>query len=925
MHHGPELSSVLIAALALVLGAILRLVSRWTGFPYTIAVLVAGLLVGLGLEQTHAEHGPLALMAHGQHASPDLIIFVFLPALVFESAYSIDVHEFRKNLGPVFLYAVPSLIIATLATAAAMVGITGSTWQWDWKAALVFGALISATDPVAVVAILRELGVSKRLAVLIEGESLMNDGTAIVVFGVLIAMLTGEVTSFDTGSAVLGFVKTVTGGALVGVVLAFIISSWMGRLFNDPLSEITLTLVLAYSAMIIAEGMLHVSGVIAVVVCGLWMSSKGKTAVSPEVSHFLHRFWEMLGYIANTLIFFLVGLLVAPTLQEATLADFATIGVAYLAIMGIRSVLTFGSQPVADRIGDTVSMKDAAIIVWGGLRGAVSLALALIVSQKAEIPEELRKQILLVTAGVVLLTIVVNGTTIGKLLDRLGFSKKPLAEQLAMLNARSNALNEVKSAVDRLQHSKALRTVMWEDVERELDKRVVELRQDMSKTAGELREAPEIERVAGRFRRALAVERQSYWTAFAEGLLSGRAAELLSSEIDLQKDRLAAGKLSPPETRVPDNLLPAWRRWLGQSRLGFDEVALLYDLSRAESSAAEAVLATLANDEDDPETCNKLRKTYQGYLMAGKERIEDLRNNLPEMATAVETRLAQRIQLNLEREAIEHLAHNGALSHAQAELEQGIIEERMHELLRAPERVDIPETADLVAGTPLFQGLNEAQLKDLADLTEEMVVPAGEVLFEQGDKADAMYVIARGAVHVLVNIDGKQELVDVLGGGDIIGEIALMVGGERTATVRAATALTLGRIARDAFQHLMSTQPTLKESVWSAVLRRSFDNAVRQEERFSELDHEERLEWVQAGTERSLEPGETYQLQQGQSFVFVACGSLHSEGRALQSGCLVELAPGATVTAQEGNTLIAALPHPGQVAFAPRTHDMTAA
>ncbi|MCP4578823.1 MAG: hypothetical protein GY846_21300, partial [Deltaproteobacteria bacterium] len=167
------------------------------------------------------------------------------------------------------------------------------SWQWGWVTALVFGSLISATDPVAVVAILKELGVSKRLGTLIEGESLLNDGTAIVFFTVLFSVMKHGTGGLVASDVILKFLWVVTGGLATGFILSWIFSIWIGRTFNDPLIEISLTVVLGYLCMLIAEGMLQVSGVMALVVAGLYMGSVGRTRISPEVFHFLHHFWEL--------------------------------------------------------------------------------------------------------------------------------------------------------------------------------------------------------------------------------------------------------------------------------------------------------------------------------------------------------------------------------------------------------------------------------------------------------------------------------------------------------------------------------------------------------------------------------------------------------------------------------------------------------
>ncbi len=904
-----ELAVVLIVGLALLVGAAMRLFSSKLRFPYTIGMLVLGIAGGLALRRaTEAPAGSfVGLVTLGTQVTPDLIIFVFLPALVFESAFAIDVGSFRKNLGAVTLLAAPALVLSTFMVGAMMVYGTASTWAWGWPAALVFGALISATDPVAVVAIFSELGVSKRLGVLVEGESLLNDGTSIVVFSLVLELLTGRVASLSATDALVRFAVVVSGGVAVGLVLAFVLSWWIERMFNDPLSEITLTLVLAYASMIVAEGLLHVSGVMAVVTAGLWMSATGKRKISPEIQEFLHRFWQMLGYVANTLIFVLVGVVIGRELHSATLGDLALVGAVYAGVMVIRAVLTFAFRPLCDRLSEGMSHADSLVVVWGGLRGAVSLALALIVAQNPAVPAELRHQILLATAGVVLLTILVNGTTISRVLAALGFDRPPPSEQLANLTARSLVLEGVARQIDEVSKSRDLRTVDWTEVSRRLGARREAVEAELGRVRDELAQGPASERAAGHWRKILAVERQAYWESFAAGTLGSQAVRLLTAEIDRQLDRMGRGDLAPPLDRAP--AITGGVAWLfGRGAMGFEAVALRYDLWRAEAHAADVVLARLdAIKGCEAATLDDVRETYRRYLRVAKERLEDLRTNLPEMARAVETRLARRIELNLEREGFVRLMEHGVLDHQQAHAELHRVEHDMSDLRNFAERVQIPETADLVAKTPLFQALSREALAELAEITEEMVVPPGDYLFRQGEGGDSLFVIARGAVHVLVTAGAEEALVDVLGGGDVVGEMALLTGEPRTASVRAATSVTLGRIGRQAFTHLLEAAPQLEAAVWRAFVRRIFDNHVRGERRYRHLDHDARLEWIERARIVRQEADEKHEVTAGTTAVFVVTGRVRV-GEVLVNGPrLLDVEPGVVITAAE-RSRVALLP-----------------
>ncbi len=837
MHHDTEFIAVSVVMLALTIAAGVRALSKRTGFPFTVAMLLVGGFLGWGLGHwSPGAHGISEVLGRGAGISPHLIIFVFLPALVFESAFAIDTHAVRKNIGAILVLAAPALVIATLLTAFSMVGITGSSWRWSLSAALVFGALISATDPVAVVAILREVGAPKRLGVLIEGESLFNDGTAIVVFSVLLAVLQGSAADTGVTGSAIAFLRVAGGGIAVGLVFGLIATGWVSRTFDDPMVEISLTLILAYAAMIVAEGVLHVSGVLAVVTAGMFMSGPGRYRISPEVRGFLHEFWELLAYLANALIFFLVGAIISTQLGEMGWRTLAIILAAFGAIVAVRFFVVFVSLPVVNRLGPPVTPRQATLMAWGGLRGAVSLALALAVSQDPRIDRLLGDQMLQVTAGVVLLTIVCNGMTTGLLLKWLGFDRVPAAERLAALKTASDVLDDVRGRVERATREPELFGLRWEGVLGDLQARQRAANQEWAQARHGFDDAPEQQRALGLWRRALAAERQSYREAFHEGLLSATARDLLRHEVDLHQDALDRGDSAAPELRAPGakmhGLIAKLRRRAGIEfgSLEFERVSVFYDVWRATARAATDVRFTVGKlSEADPLVIERILDTYARYGRDAKERLEDLRVNLPEVASAIEARLAERVSLNIERSAYHAAISHGELDEGAAEEALGDVRRRMKQLHFQRPEVKIAETADLCRQTPLFSELPEEVVDELARMTVEQVLTRGEYLFRAGDHGDAMYVIARGIVHVLDDADElSAEPVAVLGGGDLLGEMALVTGEPRTATARAASTVTLGRISKADFDQLMNARPRVRKRVLSAVEARSSANRARQ-------------------------------------------------------------------------------------------------
>jgi len=871
MHHGPELVIVATVCAVLLLGLATKVVSRLAGLPYTVLVLLTGLLVGLALP-------PQDLVATGEQVSPDLILFVFLPVLVFESAFSMQLHRVRRNLGAVLWLAGPAMVASTFGVAAWMVFVTQGSWGWGWVPALVFGALISATDPVAVVALLRELGAPKRLAVLIEGESLFNDGTSIVVFSLLLGVLAGhgDIGPIDT---VARFVVVAGGGVLVGGGLAMATSQWLQRTFNQPVVEITLTLALAYLSMVVAES-LHVSGVMAVVVAGLWMSGPGRVHISPEVGHFLHRFWQVLASIANTLIFFLVGLVVAESIGHVGVDELLVVASAFVGIVVLRGGLVAASRPVMSWLSGPISAGEGVVMAWGGLRGAVSLALALMVAQEHSIPEQLREQILLVTAGVVLGTLCINGTTIGWLLGRLGFAEAPPGDRLAQAATRTAILDAVAADLATARATQDMRTVNWKRVEEELVARRGEVERVQRQAESELASGTDA-RVVGAWRQALRMERTAVWDAFARGTLSATAVQILDANIDARQHAVEHGDLDALSTGRGEQL-PGWRgaveRWLNApgrtfGTLRFRLLELRYELARGRRVSASTVIDALERREIDAE---ELRDAYVGRRQLATRLLEDMRANLPEVTEALETRVARRISLNLEREAVARLEAQGALDPDSATRARSSIEERMKQVASAPRAVALPETPELCRGAPLFAGVDEESIQRIATLTTEKALAPDEVLFEQGTTGGNLFILARGAVAVLREDDGETLLLDVLGSGDVMGEMELLTGEPRTATIRAMTTCIVGEIDRKGFEELMAEVPAVAERVRRAFAQRRFDNHVRRLPAFASMGHSERVEWFERGQLRSLCDGESCAIE---GLVFVVNGALQGWSR----------------------------------------------
>ncbi len=279
----------------LFVASLVAIVCKRIKFPFTILLVIIGLALGWGARAIPLLH-PLLLFT----LSPEVVLFVFLPVLIFESALNLNVRALIKNLPPILTLAIPGLLISTATVGTLM----HFALALPWGISLLFRTLISATDPVAVISLFREMGAPKRLTLLVEGESLFNDGTALVLFKLILGVvLAGHFSAATVTDGIITFFIVFMGGVAVGTFLGLLFSKIIEIVDNDRLVEVTLTTILAHTAFLTAEHFLHVSGVMATVAAGLVLGSYGKTKISPPVHKHMETFWEYFAFVCNSLIF----------------------------------------------------------------------------------------------------------------------------------------------------------------------------------------------------------------------------------------------------------------------------------------------------------------------------------------------------------------------------------------------------------------------------------------------------------------------------------------------------------------------------------------------------------------------------------------------------------------------------------------------
>jgi CPA1 family monovalent cation:H+ antiporter len=491
---------ILVLELMLIVSVVAVAVRRFR-IPYTVALVLVGAALSL--------RSSLDI-----RLTPQLILSLFLPPLVFEAAFHLNVEAVRRNLPTILLFAVPGVILNMLLVG----GIVAWGAGLPLSLTLVFGALISATDPVAVVAIFRKLGVPKRLEVLLEGESLLNDGTAIVAFQLAVASL--ALGGFNLGQGLIDFVRVSAGGLLVGLVLGWLISRMIAQI-DDHLVETTLTTVLAYGSYLLAE-QLHVSGVLAVVVAGLVNGNLGPRGMSPTTRIVVLNFWEYVAFLANSAVFLLIGLQIdVPGLA----ANGQPILWAVVGVLVSRAVVVYGLS----MLGGRLPWSWRHVLYWGGLRGGIALALAL--SLPAAIGPG-RTAITVMTFGVVLFTLVGQGLTMAPFVRRLGLTQRGEAQvEYERRHARALSTRAAYQHLSRLHRDGLLSGPTWETLEPVLRERTEALTaavKDVLSSAPDI-EAQELETAR---REALRASRSSLAGLRRDGVVRDEIYEELVAEVD---------------------------------------------------------------------------------------------------------------------------------------------------------------------------------------------------------------------------------------------------------------------------------------------------------------------------------------------------------------------------------------------------------
>ncbi|MBT7028436.1 MAG: cyclic nucleotide-binding domain-containing protein, partial [Verrucomicrobia bacterium] len=756
------------------------------------------------------------------------------------------------------------------------------------------------------------------------------------------------------------------------IVVGLVGVAWGKRVFNDPLVETSVMLMTAYLVFYACEHFFAISGVLGLVTLGLVWAGMGRTRISPEVQHFMHEFWEFTAFVANVVIFIVVGVVIALKVHPQPI-DYLVLALVYVVIHLVRFVNIGVLYPIMRKTGYGLPKKDAVVVWWGALRGAIGLALALVVYGQAPemhfevkngghgytadskvffvdadgkreqlesvaltlaaahgethddahgeshgeehagaaiaglaiggdylkpfdddgaklavqrerlangkivieggdgavieasllgISKRIRDQFLFLISGIVLLTLLVNATTIKFLVNGLGLTRIPAVKAKMMTATSASIVKNCENEMDVLKSDSFLGGANWSRVRDFLPQPIV-----ITDVEGD---PDAIDTVAETRRRILEKESSNYWKQNREGLLGAGGVNQLYNNIKEVLDQ--GGKVPLSDRDYLDNIweVPKWMESLKGlpvfRQIFMDRLATTYESAKsfviAQEEVAKLVDSLVANTEGDigKEAADEKAKLLKEEIMQNRLRglnfLRDMREDYPELIVGIETKDAARSVLNHERNTIKKLKAAGTIELDEADQMIVDVEGRMKEIMDRALVLRLPEPEEILREVTWLKGLSEDNITKIIGLSNKRTYQPGDMIMEQGDRGDGMILITRGSVKISI----MDTVVDILGRGSVIGEMAVLAGVPRTADVIADTSVTALWMRSKEMNEAMAESPALAQGLWETAGRRFAENLLKSQEPYLHMSQWEFRRWLSEGEVDSPAPDDSLDL-----------------------------------------------------------------
>lgn len=822
--------TTIIAAFFLLIGIAEPLATRLR-LPYSVLLASLGILIGLAAvfflrtELTDALN-PVAEAILGLPIRSNVFLYVFLPTLLFQVTLGVNLRRMLDDWVPILVMAVLAVVVATVAIDYAL------SWTSTLPLAACFlvGAIVSTTDPSAVVGIFRSIAAPRRLSRIIEGESLLNDAAAIALFGLFMGFVMAGVPDPTVQGALAQFPLLIFGGAMVGWLMARA-AVWIMTLFSGhDLAQVSVSVALPYLAYVVAEQSVGASGVIAVVTAGLTLNLSGPGRLPPTAWINLREVWDLLAHWAGALIFILAALLIPRLLEELRPADVGLIGVVTIAAIAARAVMVFGLMPLlsAMRLSPVVERPYRIAILWGGLRGAITLALALAVTESFLISVEAKRLVGILATGFTLFTLLVQGTTLRWVIHRLGLDRLSALDMALSKQVVAVALQIVRDDVAKATESYKLTP---DTVQSEAERLATRLDRAIE-AADESTSILDRDRITLGLIALAGAERDLILARFRERAISSRLSERILSNADRVIEATRLHGRTGYKRAARHNL--RYGKAFRAAVFLHNRLRLSAPLARLTADRFEMLLSQrLVLRDLHAFLDNRIRRIYgrrvaellhellQRRIEGVEQALEGLRLQYPGYAEDLERRFIRRTALRLEEREYEAMHKDGLIG---AELHLALMHDvatRRSQSERRP-RLDLAvQEAELVRQVPLLANIDEVSRRLRRRALSTRYVAAGEQIISKASPPKSVFFIASGAVE-LKTAEGAHRL----GRGEMFGQLALLMDEPRLIEARAITHCTLLVLDETRFRRLLERNDALWEAVRKSAVKHDVDLAA---------------------------------------------------------------------------------------------------
>lgn len=802
------------------------------GLPVSPILLILGIFIR---DISHSMGNWKTAFEQVDNIDPHLILFAMMPALIFEAGISTDWHTFRIEIGQILIMATTQVFLSALLTAGTIVYVLG--YNFSWSEAFMLGVILSATDHVAVVAQLKEIYADKRFETLVQGETLLNEASVFVLFSIMKDSLTGNQ---NIAQSVALFFRLSLGGLCLGLAFSIVFSIVIKRMANDELQQTNLTLVTAYFLFFTADGTsVHVSGALAVVTFGLFMSAYGKTLISPNVEKYLHEFWGLISTCMESIIFIMGGMLLGMHFVESNsnldAKDVGKMVGLYVLLHFIRGFAILFHYPFLQNLGYGLEAKEAVVLTLSGLKGAISTALALIAYNEPLLDQRFRSVMLFFTTGICALTIVFDGILMKTAVRYFNMEALTEVQENMLIGVTTGILQHTSKKVEHLRNNQDFNLVRWDFVMKfagpkrllvqimkgsAVGKKILKRYKDES--AEKL-----LDRYINKFhltpsalidetrRRYFNTLKGIYWHLFESGRCMGITAlgliSCCNNALDFEKNimndwevlqsKMLISKLVKflnSASKIP-LIGTFFKSMLNRSLLRIYDSAVTFINAHEE---AESIMDQMEIDIDEEVFKNVMEEAHLQVKKCKQYLYSNIIDCYPDIAVQLQTKKACRCLLISQEKLVKKIYGQGIIQELEFKYLKSAINESRKQMKKMI-KTRMPTLEELLKSR--FSKAESGEIENILPLITEVSFDPKSVIFSQGDECTGGFLILRGRVREQSSWI-KQDLMagNIVGAQHLLPEYKL-----NTSTAIAVTQVTAAHLPYGVFK-----TPNLKSDLY---------------------------------------------------------------------------------------------------------------